>query len=375
MGKIRAVTVGLGIGMAHAAGYLDSPHAELYGVCDLIPERLATVGGTFAAGSMMCIKPLYGAQLLGRSWESIGVKTFSSLEDVLADPLVDMVSLCTPDYQHADQAHRVAASGRHLLLEKPVDIDLAKARDLQRYVSELPISVAIGYEFRVNPAVLMVKELVDSGELGVVKGFSLHHFRTPFRRDKWHTWIQRRSLSGGLIIEETCHWFDLARYVTGLEPYTVNAVTAGGINPGFDFEDIAYISGTYEGGGVYQIAHTLTGFDFSLVIQVHGTRKTAWCGLKEEQYSALDAGSSAYLGIVACGVSGQDSRDAVVKTWQEEALEPWNIRELTMQNVERVVRHEAPLCDVNEGVAALELSHLALLSAERGGDTMRRGDV
>lgn len=375
MEKIRAVTVGLGIGMAHAAGYLDSPYAELYGVCDLIPERLATVGGTFAAGSMKCIEPLYEKQRLGGSWESIGVKTFSSLDAVLADPMVDMVSLCTPDYQHADQARRVIESGRHLLLEKPVDIDLVKARDLRDIAMKHPTDVAIGYEFRVNPAVLLLKELVDSGELGVVKGFSLHHFRTPFRRDKWHTWIQRRSSSGGLIIEETCHWFDLARYVTGLEPYTVNCVTSGGINPGFDFEDIAYIGGTYEGGGVYQIAHTLTGFDFSLVMLVHGTRRTAWCGLKEEPYTSLDAGSSNHLGVVAFAASGQHPQDAVVRTWQEEALEPWNIRELTMQSVERIVRQQAPVCDIDEGLAALELSHLALLSAERGGDTMRRGDV
>ena len=51
----KAVVIGLGIGMAHAAGYMESPDAVLHGVCDLIPERTKTCGGTFEMNSMLCL--------------------------------------------------------------------------------------------------------------------------------------------------------------------------------------------------------------------------------------------------------------------------------------------------------------------------------
>ena len=77
---MRCAVVGLGIGMAHVAGYLQHPEAELAAVADRLPERRACVGGTFAAGSMQVLKPLFdppeveGAaeHILDRRWEEIG---------------------------------------------------------------------------------------------------------------------------------------------------------------------------------------------------------------------------------------------------------------------------------------------------------------
>ena len=112
---------------------------------------------------------------------------------------------------------------------------------------------------------LQVRELVASGFTGEVEAFSLHHFRRPFKRDKWRHWIQSRRFSGGLIVEETCHWFDLLRFITGKEVASVQCRTTDRIHADFDFEDVAYIQGSLEGGGVFQIAHALSGFDFHLV--------------------------------------------------------------------------------------------------------------
>ena len=66
---MKAAVIGLGIGHGHCAGYLQSPHAELSAVCDLMPDRLARVGGTFEQGSMSELRQLYPPELLGKSWE------------------------------------------------------------------------------------------------------------------------------------------------------------------------------------------------------------------------------------------------------------------------------------------------------------------
>ena len=95
--------------------------------------------------------------------------------------------------------------------------------------------VAVAYEFRMNPGVRALKELIDSGDLGAVKAFNLQHFRTPFRRDKWNRWIQEEDKSGGLIVEETSHWFDLARYLTGRDIASVYTVGTGEVHDDFDY--------------------------------------------------------------------------------------------------------------------------------------------
>ena len=360
---MKAAVVGLGIGMAHVAGYLESPYADLYAVCDLIPERLNVVGGTFREGSMLCLKPLFKDDILDKSWEEIGVKTFTSLDALLADPEVEMISLCTPDYLHAEHAGKVLRAGKHLLLEKPLDIDFQKALTISDDIINSDKSFGLEYEFRVNPAVLKMKELVESGDIGEVKAFSLYHFRTPFRSDKWENWIQDKKKSGGLIIEETCHWIDLARYITGKEIYSVHCVTEGGILPEVIFENVAYINGTYRDGGIFQISHILTGFDFSLQLTLHGTIGTVWCGLKDAKYSVLDNGETTYQGIVCFGKPDKNPNEVLRWTWGEEAAEPWNIKEMVKSFVEKAVYGLPQIAGLVDGIESLKWAINAQTSA------------
>lgn len=362
----KAVVIGLGIGMAHAAGYMESSRAELHGVCDLIPARTASCGGTFDAGSMLCLKPLFSEDVLGKRWESLGVRVYPTMQAVFDDPQVDIVSLCTPDYLHIEHLKAAMAAGKHILLEKPAGIRIEEADALTAEVEAYSGSIGLGYEFRLNPAILKLKELVDSGKTGEIEGFSLYHFRTPFRRDKWNSWIQKKEMSGGLVIEETCHWFDLARYITGKEVQSLHCVTSGGVHSDFDFEDIAYINGSFRDGGVLQISHALTGFDFSLQLCVHGRKQTLWCGLKEEPWSSLDGGATDYLGIVSCGRPGGAPADARVWQWGSEATEPENIRELVKDFAARAADGKPQLAAWRDGCESLRLSVKALESAAAG---------
>lgn len=362
----NAVVIGLGIGMAHAAGYMKSKHARLYGVCDLIPERTATCGGTFDMNSMLCLKPLFSQDDLGLGWENLNVKVYPSMESVLSDPQVDIVSICTPDYLHIEHLKKAMTAGKSILLEKPAGIKIEEANLLTKEVESYSGSIGLGYEFRLNPAILKLKELVDIEALGEVKAFSLYHFRTPFRKDKWNSWIQNKQMSGGMVVEETCHWFDLARYITGKEIERLHCVTTEGILEDFDFEDIAYINGAFHGGGILQISHALTGYDFSLQITVHGTKGTACCGLKEEKYSSLDGGASEYLGIVSFGHPGGSSKDSKIWTWGEEATEPFNIQNLAIEFAQRVEAGCEQRATWKDGCKSLELSVKALESATTG---------
>jgi predicted dehydrogenase len=365
---IRAAVCGLGIGMAHCAAYLESEHAELVAVCDLLPERLESVGGTFDAGSMLGLKPLFRADLLGRKWEDIGVKTYRSLDALVGDPDIDLISLCTPDNQHYRQAIQILKTGRHLLLEKPVALTMGSGKSVVLAAAEAArkgIKTAIGYEFRLNPAVLKVKSLIDDGAVGAVHACSLYHYRTPFRRDKWSNWIQSRSMSGGLIVEETSHWFDLARYLTGKEIQSLHAVATDRIHADFDYEDIAYINGKFADGSILQISHALTGFDFSFVITIHGTAGSIWCAFKENQQSVLDARQTDYLAVVAWGPVNGTPDDGQFVTFGEEAGEPATIRDHVKEFAACIAEDREPPGSLSDGLAALEASLAAGVAARR----------
>lgn len=367
--KRNAVVVGLGIGMAHAAGYLEHPAARLYGVADLLPERRVGVGGTFAGGSFSDLRPLFEPAMLDRRWEDMGVRVFADLEEVLSDPAVDIVSLCTPDHLHTVHTEAVLAAGKHLLLEKPVALEPAAAArllPLVRAARERGLSVGVGYEFRRNPAVLRLRELVGSGALGEIAAFSLYHYRTPFRRDKWQHWIEKEELSGGLIVEETSHWLDLARFIPGAEIARVQAETTDRVHPDFDYEDIAYINGRYAGEAVFQISHALTGFDFSIIIQLHGTMGSAWCGLKDARYSTLDAGSTTYYGVVSWGPQNGGPREAHTETFDASVTEPFNIRDFTRHFASCVEDGTAPAVSFEDGMRCLEAAVAARRSARTG---------
>lgn len=363
--------------MAHVAGYLGSPGTRLVAVADAWDARRARVGGTFEQGSMLNLRPLLDESLLTKRWEELGIRVYDDVKAVADDPEIDLVSLCTPDDTHEAYAVMLLEAGKHLLLEKPVALSLPSADRIADAARRNGRRIAVGYEMRINPAVQKVRALVEGGAVGEVRAFSLQQYRKPFRRDKWQKWIQERERSGGLIVEETCHWFDLARFLTGKEIARVHTVGTDQILPDFDYEDIAFLQGWYDDGTVFQIGHSLTGFDFSLVIQVHGTAGTVWCGLKGEERSLLDAGQTDYMGVVSwgpvetgAGAGGGPGTSAASAaqfvTFGTEAREGENIRDQVRHTVQSLRNATRFLAEYEDGVAALEIALAARASLHSG---------
>jgi UDP-N-acetyl-2-amino-2-deoxyglucuronate dehydrogenase len=313
------------------------------------------------------LAPLYPPEVLERRWEDMGIKTYSSLTELLKDESIEIISLCTPDSTHAALAVEVLRAGRHLLLEKPLALSLEEAETIGRALAASGSTFAVDYEFRINPAIEQVRRLIASGVTGKVEAFTLHHFRRPFKRDKWQRWIQKRATSGGLIVEETSHWLDLLRFITRAEVRRLCCHASSAIHPDFDFEDIAFIQGSLLEGGIFQISHALSGFDFSLNITVHGKRGTVWCHLKDNPASSLDGMQSDYCALVAWGDPNRGSEEARFLLFGPEATEPYGIRDFTTSFVRCLQEGLQPAVGYEDALKALELS-LAARDAAASGD-------
>ncbi|MFH0962652.1 MAG: Gfo/Idh/MocA family oxidoreductase [Planctomycetota bacterium] len=273
MGKVKAGVVGLGVGRWHAAGYARSEHAKLEAVCDLIPERIAWAKREF------------------------GVTTYDDLDAFLAREDIEVVSVCTPDYTHIDVAPKAIRAGKNVLLEKPVALRIEDALKIQRLAAASRKLVGIGYEFRGCPVVAELKRLVDSGALGKVEAVSMYDWRGPFARNKWGRWIQSEEKSGGMVVEEVCHWFDLLRHLGG-ELEEVHCVWSDRVHEDFDFEDIAYINCRYMSGAAAHITHNLCGFGYLFDIWVVGRKGSARAIHKEDASTPIAVESEAVCGTV-----------------------------------------------------------------------------
>ena len=92
----------------------------------------------------------------------------SSMEDLLADPLVDAVSLVTPNTIHAQQIIRAASAGKHVLAEKPFTLTKEDAENAVAACVKADVVVAVGHDNRFYPAIVEIKRLVDAGTLGTI---------------------------------------------------------------------------------------------------------------------------------------------------------------------------------------------------------------
>ena len=107
-----------------------------------------------------------GAALQRAARIGAGARALGSLDEVLAEPAVEAVVLATPAREHGEQAARVLASGRHVLVEKPLALAVDEAEQVVAAGARAGRIIAVGHLMLYHPAVLRLHELLASGELG-----------------------------------------------------------------------------------------------------------------------------------------------------------------------------------------------------------------
>jgi predicted dehydrogenase len=104
-----------------------------------------------------------------------GVRLVDNFDAVLSDSAVDAVVLATPHSQHAQQIKRAAEAGKHILVEKPITLDLASARSAVAAARQAGVMLAVGFCRRFHPSVGELRQRLCDGRLGKVVGMVAHH--------------------------------------------------------------------------------------------------------------------------------------------------------------------------------------------------------
>jgi UDP-N-acetyl-2-amino-2-deoxyglucuronate dehydrogenase len=142
--------------------------------------------------------------------------TCDSLDAILADRTVDAVAVFTPANTHRDIALRCAAAGKHVLMEKPLDITTARAVELVEGCRAAGVTLGVVLQHRFRPAGRRLADLLAAGELGAIVGCSTAI--RLWRPQSYYDEPGRGSFArdgGGVLISQGIHTLDLMLSLAG----------------------------------------------------------------------------------------------------------------------------------------------------------------
>jgi predicted dehydrogenase len=266
--KVKAAVIGLGVGMAHAKGYLACSDAELYAVCDVDPKRL---------------------QDRGDELKIPRERQFSDINALLALPELDVVSIGLPNFLHAPIAIEAFKAGKHVLCEKPMATSAAEAQQMIDTAKECNRKVMVCFNYRFRDDSRWLKGLQEEGNLGDV-----YYARTGWLRcvgiPGFGGWFTQKAMSGGgPLIDLGVHVLDLTLWLMGYpRPVSVSGAAyaafgprgmkAWGVKRGattYDVEDLAAGFVRFENGASLQLeaswaSHTKPNRD-QFFVNIYGT--------------------------------------------------------------------------------------------------------
>ncbi|MDP2999188.1 MAG: inositol 2-dehydrogenase [Bryobacterales bacterium] len=148
-------------------------------------------------------------------------KVAESSEEILADPRIEAVLICSSTGTHADLVVQAAEAGKHIFCEKPIDHSLAKIDRALAAVAKAGVKLQIGFNRRFDANFARVRQAVASGEIGTP------HLMHIVSRDPAPPPVSYVKVSGGIFLDMTIHDFDMARFLIGDEVEEV--YTAAGV--------------------------------------------------------------------------------------------------------------------------------------------------
>jgi predicted dehydrogenase/threonine dehydrogenase-like Zn-dependent dehydrogenase len=222
--------------------YNDVSFAERKGVIGIVGAGNFTKMTMLPAMKGMAIK--YIASANGLSGTALAQKhnialSTTDYREILNDAEVDLVMITTRPNQHARMVIEALKAGKHVFVEKPLAIYESELEEVIATAAEKPQSITVGFNRRFSPHVQKMKTLLGSAPMNIVATMNAGFIPA-------NSWIQDRSVSGGRILSEACHFIDLITFLTGSR-VTAVCMNAMGQNPS-ETTDSASILLRYENG-------------------------------------------------------------------------------------------------------------------------------
>ncbi len=222
--------VGCGaIALTHVKRLTGIPEAKMVAFYDVVPQKAEDLA------------------------KQVGARAYPDLRQMLDGEKLDAVYVCVPPFAHGFEP-MIVERGIHLFVEKPLALTMEVAREIERAIAKAGVLSSVGYMWRyLDTTALAKKILEENGPVGMVEGLYIDPYWFP----PGHWWIDKAK-SGGQVLEQSTHIFDLARYLVGdvLRVYAELDTRLLTDVPGFKTEDLSLVTLKFRNGAVGVILST-----------------------------------------------------------------------------------------------------------------------
>lgn len=320
--KVNYAILGCGaISKTHIKALAQVEKAVLYAVCDKEKERAEEAAG------------------------ETGARVYTDLDRMLADENVDAVIILTASGMHGDMGMRAAKAGKHVIVEKPIDISVEKAKQLISVCDENHVSLSCIFQHRYDADTKALAEAVREGRLGTLNAGCCH--TKWYRGQEYYDEVAWRGTKqydgGGALMNQGIHQLDLFQYIMG-EVEEVFAYCATRAHERIDVEDLCMASLKFKNGalGIME-ASTVANPGFYTRIDINGSK------------------GSVIL------------QNNAVTEWKIEGEEAYQTQETVLPHrlqlaeiTESILRGEPSLVNGREALKALQVVEAIYRSAETG---------
>jgi predicted dehydrogenase len=293
-----------------------------------------------------------------------GVKGYTDWHELVRDPDLDAIIIAVPHPLHATIAMEALRSGKHVLTEKPVDITVTKARELNEVAKNAGKVFAIMFNQRTNPLFRRARELVQSGALGELKRLTwiiTNWYRTQayYNSGGWRaTWTGE---GGGVLLNQCPHQLDLLQWIFGM-PDQVFAICREAQYHNIEVEDCATIVMNYRSGAEATFITTTGEYPGTNRLEIAGDRGKIVVEEGKLKYWDLGFSEREY-----CFTSDANSCNRKPTYTEYVPDEPETAHNGVLQAFADAILHGTPLiARGEEGACELEISNAAYLSAWTG---------
>lgn len=285
--------------------------------------------------------------------ELVDYQVETDLESALAQKPVAVI-IANPSAYHLDAAIPAAKQGCHILLEKPISHSMQRVDEFSKIVKESGSRVLVGFQFRYHPNLKKIKELLEAQKIGRVLSFRSHWGEYL---PGWHPWedyrnsyAAKKDLGGGVLLT-LCHNFDYLRWLLG------------------DMQVHASLLGYNSGLGI-EVEDTA---DISLICEqeIHGNLHLNFVQKPGKHYLEIigSKGSIVWdyyknqVDLITFEAAGE------VKSNSYSTPEGFDRNDLFIEEMKHFIDvangNTAPLCSLEDGIKALELSIQAKVKGAR----------
>ncbi len=238
----------------HIRAYLANPHTEVRALLSRDRDRAE-------------------AKARAHGLERCGA--YTDLDQLLKRDDIQIVSVCTPHHLHVEQAVACAQAGKHVVVEKPVALDLEGLRKLDRAIREAGVRSVVSFVLRWNPLFENIRALIADGMIGDIFHGEVDYLHGITKDLALYPWVRQKQFGGSALLTAGCHAVDALRWFVQQEAVEVfsYATTSRGNPLDYEYDPNSVTLVRFAGGAMGKVMTSIESvapYTFPIVLMGNG---------------------------------------------------------------------------------------------------------